>query len=618
MIPTLYAPTASVFTTNGLGALADAIDCTVEEERNGAYTLTMVYPVDGLHYGDLSLSSIIKAHCGDRRGAQLFRVYKVTRPLNGRVTVYAQHVSYQLSLIPCAPFTASSCNGALQGLASNAAESCPFTFWTDKATIANYKQTVPSSIRSQLGGVAGSVLDVYGGEYEFDNYTVKLWGNRGADNGVTLRYGKNIVDLTQEANIENTITGIYPYWTNESQTVTLPEKVISAPSASSYPYPRTVPLDCSDQFQDPPTVAQLRTFATNYVNQTGIGVPKVAVNVSFVNLRDTEEYADVAALETVELCDYVTVIYDRLGVDTKAQVVKTAWDVLAERYKSIDVGDLRSSLAETIAHTTEEAAEAVTGSALNAAIQRATDLISGVTGGYIKYKYNADGQPYEMLIMDSDSEATATNIWKYNANGWGFSHDGGASYTTAATIDGGIVADFITAGTLTGLEIDNGSGTFHVDSSGHVDASDMSITGGGDINLTSGSSDTSLITVTFPGQYVTDIAKIAPSGLLVMTDTTKRISLQYDGIYGWSNLDMRSGRVRLYDISNDVLRTQITSGEVHLYTSTGKDLARLGVGSDYGWLYLYDNNGTRRVRLGDTGLYFYDASGNLTKTYSAT
>lgn len=483
MIPVLFQTNATSWTTNGLGGLADAVSCSVQEERNGAYKMTMVYPVDGLHYSEIVPGSPILCDCGAQRGKQVFRVSKITRPINGQVKVEAEHLSYQLSLIPCSPFSAGSVTAALSGLASHAAVTCPFTFWTNKSTSATYNQTVPSSIRSRLGGVQGSILDVYGGEWEFDGYTCRLWNARGSNNGVTIRYGKNLTDLTQEENIANTITGIYPFYTGDHAYVELPEKVLSSSNAGNFPFPRTVPLDLSQEFNATPTVAQLRAKGQAYLNGSGIGVPKVSLKIKFVNLADTEEYENVAALETVELCDTVTVIYEKLGVQATAKVIKTDWDVLAERYNSVEIGDAKTSLADTIAQTKEEASTAVTTSALERAVDQATALITGATGGYVKFNYNGDGQPYEMLIMDAEQEADATNIWRFNDNGWGFSRNGGASYTTAATIDGGIIADFITAGTLTGLNIDNGSGTFHVDSAGNVTANSLTsnnatITGG--------------------------------------------------------------------------------------------------------------------------------------------
>lgn len=520
MMPTLFPASATSFTTNGLGGLSDTISCKVTEERNGEYTLEMVYPLSGAHFDELVNGNIICAKLDDTRGTQAFRICQITRPINGQVTVYAQHISYQLSMIPCAPFTASSANAALAGLKANAAESCPFTFTTDKATVATYKQTAPASIRSRLGGVQGSILDCYGGEYEFDNYTVHLWAARGRNRGVVLRYGKNITDLSQEASIADTVTGVYPYYQDENSYVELPEKVISAQSAENFPYPRTIALDLTDQFEEVPTVAQLRTAAQNYIAQEGIGVPRVNVKVSFIPLADTLEYEDRAALETVSLCDTITVKYEKLGVDATAKVIKTVWDVLAERYESIEVGDARNSLATTIAETKQEAAEAVDGSALTQAIARATDLITGVTGGYIKFNRNANGQPYEMLIMDEATEEESTNIWRYNSAGWGFSHDGGANYTTAATIDGGIIADSIVAGTLTGLEIDNGSGTFHVDSAGNVTANSLNSSNatitGGKINIQTSSDTADYITLNSSKAS----ASMQTSGLYVTNKST--------------------------------------------------------------------------------------------------
>ena len=519
-MPTLFPASATSFTTNGLGGLSDTISCKVTEERNGEYTLEMVYPLSGAHFDELVNGNIICAKLDDTRGTQAFRICQITRPINGQVTVYAQHISYQLSMIPCAPFTASSANAALAGLKANAAESCPFTFTTDKATVATYKQTAPASIRSRLGGVQGSILDCYGGEYEFDNYTVHLWAARGRNRGVVLRYGKNITDLSQEASIADTVTGVYPYYQDENSYVELPEKVISAQSAENFPYHRTIALDLTDQFEEVPTVAQLRTAAQSYIAQEGIGVPRVNVKVSFIPLADTLEYEDRAALETVSLCDTIKVKYEKLGVDATAKVIKTVWDVLAERYESIEVGDARNSLATTIAETKQEAAEAVDGSALTQAIARATDLITGVTGGYIRFNRNADGQPYEMLIMDHETIETSTNIWRYNSAGWGFSHDGGANYTTAATIDGGIIADAIVAGTLTGLAINNGNETFKVDSAGNVTANSLNSSNatitGGKINIQTSSDTADYITLNSSKAS----ASMQTSGLYVTNKST--------------------------------------------------------------------------------------------------
>lgn len=450
MIPILYESNEENFTSNGLGPLPDATSCNVIEERNGQYTLTMNYPITGMHYDDIEVSRFILVTPSDGTSMQPFRITKVSKPTNGIVTVNAVHRSYQLTDIPCGPFTAANVSAALQGLKSNALESCPFTFWTDKTTTANYTQSVPASIRQQLGGVAGSILDVYGGEYEFDNLTVKLHAQRGANRGVVLRYGKNITDIRQEKNIENVITGIVPFYYSEGNLITLPEHVVYSENAGLYPYHHTKVVDFSSEFTAAPTVAELRAKATSYV--AGLGIPAINIKVSFVALWQTEEYKDIANRERVKLCDTVTVIFDKLGVEATAKVIKTDYDVLHERYNSIELGDSTTNLVSKIAETSKAVKE--TPSMMRQAIDSATQLITGGLGGHVVFKRNANGEPEEILIMDTDSVDTAVNVIRMNMNGIGFSTTGyEGPFTTAWTIDGSFVADFITAGTLRAIDI---------------------------------------------------------------------------------------------------------------------------------------------------------------------
>lgn len=479
MIPILFEGNETQFTTNGIGRLSDAITCIVTEKRNGAYELEMQYPIDGVHFKDIIHGRYILAKPAKYTQNQPFEIYKISKPVNGVCTICAYHISYRLSMIPVMPFSTNSITAALNGLKTNAAEQNPFNFSTTKTTVANYNQTEPRDARSCLGGVQGSILDVFGGgEYEFDMFNVKLWQNRGQNRGFEIRYGKNLIDLKQETNIENTITGIVPYYKNESETVTLPEKVIETESAANFPYPRSVPVDLSAEFQETvPTVAQLRAAGNAYIASHEIGVPKVSLTVSFVNLADVKGYEDIAVLEDVRLCDTVRVVFEKLGVDALAKVTSTEYDTLKEKFTKIELGDSsRITLANRIA-AQEKATEEQT-SALQAAIIRATNLITGVSGGYVVMHTGDDGKPYEILIMDKEDINQAVHVWRWNKNGWGYSSNGyNGTYRLAATIDGGIVADFITTGKLIGLEIDNGNGTFHVDSAGNLNASSATITG---------------------------------------------------------------------------------------------------------------------------------------------
>lgn len=453
MIPILFPETATTFTSQGLGRLSGALNCLVTEERNGHYKLDMDYPVDGIHWADIAHSRIILAKPADGKDPQPFRIYRIGKPLNGKCHVYARHISYQLSHIPVMPFTASSFSAALSGLVAHAAEDCPFTVWTDKTTTGNFEVKVPASFRSLLGGVSGSLLDRFGtAEYEFDNYAVKAHLNRGVNRGVVLRYGKNITDLKQEENIKNTITGICPYWVESGtgRCKTLPEKVLWSSRASNYPYKRTIPVDFSTDFEEEPTDAQLRAAGNAYITDNNIGIPEVSIELAFVPLWQTEEYKNIANIERVNLCDTITVEFEKLDVSTQAKVVKTVYDVLRERYHSIGVGSAESTLAKTITGKTNATREQVktTQRVLEGYVQYITEKITGGKGGYVLLNYNADGYPEEILIMDTPSESTATKIIRFNMGGIAFSTDGGATYKTGWTINGVFNADFIGAGTL--------------------------------------------------------------------------------------------------------------------------------------------------------------------------
>ena len=453
MIPILYEGTETQFTSNGIGRLADAISCKVIEERNATYELEMTYPITGVHYEDLQENRIILAKPFDGGQTQPFIIYMITKPLNGIVTVNAEHISYRLSGITVMPFTANSCVSALAGISTNSAIENPFTFNTDKSVAANFTVNVPTNARELLCGSQGSILDVYGkGDYEFNRFDVSLKVNRGTDNHVTLRYGKNITDLKSVLDTTNVYTGITPYWTDGGSTVmTLPEKVVMSSYASLFPYKIIKPVDFTERWQERPTEEQLCAAAEAYVaNNEGWKI-KNSITVSFVALWNTEEYKDIAPLERVKMCDVVKVYYKKLGVDFSTKVIRTDYNVLQERYNEITLGDtyytLSQVFSEEIAASQEEQS-----SHMQQAIARATALITGGLGGYVVFTLNADGQPEEITIMDKPNVAEAVRCIRMNKNGIGFSDNGYSGlYTTAWTIEEGqghFVADYIDTGTL--------------------------------------------------------------------------------------------------------------------------------------------------------------------------
>ena len=452
MTPRYYAADSEI-KGNGVGALRDALYCTVTEERNGSYELEMGYPVSGQHYSELTLRGLICAKPNPYSEEQYFRVYKISRPINGQVIISAQHISYDLCGIPVAPYTAGTAAQALDRLKSQATVECPFEFWTDLSTTADFAAPVPSSLRSLLGGIDGSILDVYGGEYEWDNYTVKLHSERGTDREVSIRYGKNLTDLTQEENCTNVYTGVYPYWADSAGAVTQISTgpVVDVPE-NQYSFTRVLLLDLSQDYTERPTDEQLKQSALSYIKANKIGVPKVSLKLSYAQLEQTVEYKGKALLERVGLCDTVHVTFERLGVDATAKVIKTTYNVLLDRYDSVELGTPRSNLASTIVGIEKSTKTEVdkTKSALQQAVDQATKLITGNLGGYVVLHSSAGNDtPDELLVMDQPDINTATKVWRWNLSGWGYSSTGYAGpYRLAATMDGAINADFLTTGTL--------------------------------------------------------------------------------------------------------------------------------------------------------------------------
>ena len=468
--PILYSATETDFDHNGLGILVDCTSCEVTEEANGIFELSMAYPMDGIHYEDIADRVIIKSKADQFRGPQLFRVYAISKPMSGIVTVLAEHISYDLSGIPVSPFSAQSAPAAMSGLKSNSVVDCPFEFWTDKDTSGSFSVPVPSSIRSRLGGITGSILDVYGGEFEFDNYTVKLHNNRGMNRGVSIRYGKNMTDIKQEQNCASVATGIYPYWSGDvdgnTVLVELPEKIINA--KGTYNFVRIRTIDLSSEFEKQPTVEQLRAKAKNYVESNNIGVPNVSLSVSFAQLEQSEEYKGFKLLERVSPFDTVNVEFPALGVSATAKAVKLIYDALADRVKSITLGSVKANIADTIVEQQQEIAKAPTKTELERAKEAATAWLTNGKG-YAYFRKDDSGNIIDILFMDTQETSTAVNVMRVGQSGIGFSHNGvNGPYESAWTIDGNFVADFITTGNLSASLIKTGvfqsaDGSFSVD-----------------------------------------------------------------------------------------------------------------------------------------------------------
>lgn len=484
MIPILYDNNERTFASNGLGRLTDCLECTVTEQRNGVYEAEFIYPITGVHYNDIIEGRIISVTHDEKGDRQPFVIYRRSAVIDGRVTFYAHHVSYDLSGVIVSPFSATSPAAALTFIKNNSITDNPFEFWTDKASGGSMEVDVPTPAKALLGGREGSILDVFGGgEYEFDGFTVKLYQNRGHDSGVTIRYGKNLTNLRQERETLDLYNAVVPYWRDNQNGDLIYGDVVTGNGGVEetalwtdhndiyitdengnefeFKYVKniTTTMDLSQEFEEMPTKSELEERALQILNSNQPWVPSESIDVDFVALWQTEEYKSVAPLQRVGLCDTVSVYYPELGVDAvEVKVVKTVYNVLLDRFDSLELGQPKASFAEVISAETSTEVLTKSTSMMEEAIEAATSLITGGMGGHVVFSLDANGKPQEILIMDTEDAATAVHVLRMNVNGIGFSSNGiNGPFNTAWTLNGNFVADFITAGTMQANRIKGGT-----------------------------------------------------------------------------------------------------------------------------------------------------------------
>lgn len=625
MIPILFPSDATTFTTNGIGRLTDIVSCLCFEERNGLFEVEFEYPITGVHYSDIKEGRIIIVTHDDTKTKQPFRIYRRSAPMSGIVTFNARHICYGLQNVIVAPFTGVSCADTLSKFSSEALTDCPYTFWTDKTAVGTFKLTRPASVWELLGGTQGSVLDVYGtGEWQFNNWEAKLYLHRGTNSGVTIRYGKNMTDIEHTIEDDGTYNAIVPYWTDG--TVTVVGNVIHSPNATpeyvgwttdhgvqitadaddgewiefAILQLKAIPYDFSSYFDEEPSVADLNSQALTFLNANTPWIPHENITVDFVAMWQTEDYKDFAAIQRVKLCDTVTILYPGLGVNATAQVIRTVYNVLLDRYDEIEVGDAQTTYGdlikqESVAEVTSliesnegdiqdliDAAIAHSQSVIEGEIEYATDLITGGLGGHVVIKTDANGKPQEILIMDTESELTAVNVLRINVNGIGFSSNGvSGPFSSAWTLDGHFVADFIATGNLNASLITTGVLNATLIKTGILDGLYFTCQ-----NLTATNCN---ITGIFKALIdASNYLKMDSGSLELYANGNKTLAISHlydDG-------SVVGGQMLLYD-SNATERIQMRANHVNNQTS----------------LYLRASDGKLGVALQDNGYWLYNADG---------
>jgi len=461
MIPILYKSDTTNFATYGIGTLTDTISCEVTEERNGVYECVLKYPVTGVHFGEIKKERLIKAKPNDTSKPQAFRIYRITTPLNGIVTIYAQHISYDLIGIPVPMCSTAPMMPQLLAdqLFASALVPHNFTFKTEYTLPQRCEIAKPKNLRAVLGGSGGSFLDIWGGEFEWDNFDIIQHKERGANNGVVIEYGKNLTKLEQDSDISEIYTDLLPFAVSTDEegvetVVTLYEQTLPI-TKTTLMQKKILIKDFTDSFEEGENIHhnELRLKAKDYIANNPLGIETPSLTISFAALWKQPEYP--AILERVSLCDTVTVKHTDYGISVQQKVIKTVYDSLLEKYISITLGAAKSSFINEVSNT-KAAMQTVTQTVdrmptlVNAAINNATKLITGQKGGYVILNGDSEtSMPYELLVLDQPNIADAVNVWRWNVGGLGFSSNGyNGPYETAITADGQIVADFVTTGTL--------------------------------------------------------------------------------------------------------------------------------------------------------------------------
>ena len=354
MIPILYKSDEMSFTSNGIGRLRDCIKVTVSEERNGIFECDFSYPIDGANFEKIQCGRIIAVRHDDSDDVQPFDIVSYSKPIDGIVTFHAVHISYRQRGLVASGKNVNTLDDAF-ALLGNSTPSNPFSYEADFTSTAYMAAAdgTPRSVRSLLGGVQGSILDTYGGEYEFDRFRVILHKRRGTDRDFTIRYGVNLLDYKEDTDYQETYNAAVPYWTGSDgvKDVIVIGNAVKSDSPTYAGRDIYAALDLTDKFETKPTKAQLSALALSLINSNQTTLPQQTINVDFVRLQDLGEYESLKSLLQCNLCDTIEVVFPRYNMRGRFKIVKTVFDVLRGKYERLELGALQTTLAEALGIT---------------------------------------------------------------------------------------------------------------------------------------------------------------------------------------------------------------------------------------------------------------------------
>ena len=442
-------------TSNGLGHISP-LSCPVTEVLNGEYEAELTVSANDKYFSLLSVGSLLEIELDAVRGKQIFEIYFISKPINEIVTIKAQHITYRLGKTPVGVFSSTGAVSTVNNLLSHVIGTTEFTMTTDITnTTSNFSLDIPRYFREILGGYEGSMLDVFRGEYEWDNLTIRMLAHRGSDNGVRIAYGKNLTDFNQEENNQEVYTSVLGYAVVDDITYTgnVYDKIVSTNK-------RVKIVDFSSDYESgqTPTVSELTDKAEAYADNNDIENPNVNITISFVPLYQTEEYKNIAPLERVNLGDTVHVYFDKLGVEASARVVKTVWNVLTQKYDSVELGSVKANLNTVINESMQDVKEDIMSSVdldtgfVEAELTELGDLVVNGLGLFITKNVLIDGS--EKIVLHNKPALVDSNIQYYiSANGLVVSTDYGQTWNAGFTPEGDAVLNALSANIIRALQI---------------------------------------------------------------------------------------------------------------------------------------------------------------------
>lgn len=479
MIPILYKSTETEFKSLGLGLLTDCIEPTVEETRNGIFEFRMQYPINSVMAKEIKEDRIIKASAGFKFNNpatyQLFIIKKVTHRMNSaKLTIHAEHVSYLAFNYPLRPevkIKDSDGLSALKQWKDSIIVNNPFRVWSDINTISSTTWTIDNveNARYALAGRAGSILQMWNGEFEFDNFNINLWERRGVDSQAYIAYSRNLLNLEQEKSILKTVTSIYPYavyedvQSKEKTIITIPEMYVDSEHVDKYARRNILPVNFSPEGATTDdkkiTPEQLRKKAKRYIETNKVGVPKINIKIDFIDLRKQLNGKDLDLLEQINLCDRIPVFYQELGINSIAKVTRIVWDVWNEKYITIELGDMRTSISRVVDGTID--------SKLDQFVDKSKHIAYAAAGGKNTIfkgdeepKANKEGDLWYKPLHDTNHN---TEMYIWNGSRWervtGTNDLEDAGRLITGTLDAAVVnvinlnAMNITTGTLRGGKV---------------------------------------------------------------------------------------------------------------------------------------------------------------------